>query len=38
MHLFGAKKLMGFALAILGESFWKYFQNIFLNHQKFIVI
>jgi hypothetical protein len=34
MHFFGAKKLMGFALAILGECFWEYFQNIFLKSSK----
>jgi hypothetical protein len=28
MHFFGAKKLMGFALAILGECFWEYFLKI----------
>jgi hypothetical protein len=29
---------MGFALAILGECFWQYSQNIILKFATFIVI
>jgi hypothetical protein len=36
--IFGEKNLMGFALAILGECFWQYSQNIILKFATFIVI